>query len=181
MSSQHTKREITPMHPDARFHWRPMVSDDLKAVSNLASDIHADFPESDSVLLEKLKLFPEGCYILAEGSMISGYLLSHPWKRHDPPALDNLLGCLPPRYDTYYIHDLALAGSARGHGMAGPIIEEIVKLARSLQLTSVSLVAVGGSKGFWKHQKFRIISTADLDKKLETYGAQAHYMERSVF
>ncbi len=64
--------------------------------------------------------------------------------------------------------------------MAGPIIEEIAKLARSLQLTSVSLVAAGGSEGFWKHQKFRIISTADLDKKLETYGVQAHYMERSV-
>ncbi len=168
------------MHPDAQFHWRPMVTGDFKSVSKLALDIHVDFPESDSVLRERQKLFPEGCYILAEGDMIAGYLLSHPWKRHDPSPLDSHLGCLPPRPDTYYIHDLALAGSARGLGMAEPIIEEIVNLARSLQLASVSLVAVGGSEGFWKHQKFRIIRTTDLDKKLETYGAQAHYMERTV-
>ena len=180
MSSQQTKRKITPMHPDTQFYWRPMVADDLNAVSKLALNIHVDFPESDSVLREKLTWFPEGCYTLGQGEMISGYLLSHPWKRHDPPPLNNLLGGLPPRPDIYYIHDLALAYSARGHGMAEQIVDEIVMLARSLKLASVSLVAVGGSDGFWKRQKFRIVSTADLNNKLEPYGAQAYYMERPV-
>lgn len=158
-----------------------MTAGDFKAVPKLASDIHVDFPESDIVLQEKLKHFPAGCYTLVEGDLIAGYLLSHPWKRNDPPPLDNLLGSLPPHPDTYYIHDLALAASTRGHGMAEQMVEEIVKLARSLKLASVSLVAVGGSEGFWEHQKFRIIGTADLEKRLETYGAQAHYMERPVF
>lgn len=168
------------MDTDTQFHWRPMVAGDFKAVSKLASDIHVDYPESDQVLQEKLKLFPEGCYILAEGDLISGYLLSHPWKRYDAPPLDSFLEMLPPSQDTYYIHDLAVAASARGHGMAEEIVEKIVQLAQSRKLASVSLVAVGDSKGFWGHQKFEIINTADLKKRLETYGTLANYMERSV-
>lgn len=168
------------MNPDIQFHWRPMVAGDFKRVSKLASAVHMDFPESDIVLREKHQQYPKGCYILVKGNLISGYLLSHPWERYNPPPLNRLLGGLPQRPDTYYIHDLALAASARGHGMAEQIVEVIVKLARSLKLDAVALVAVGGSEGFWEHQKFRIAGTANLNNRLETYGAQAHYMERSV-
>ncbi|CAO1652937.1 GNAT family N-acetyltransferase [Parasphingorhabdus sp. NYA22] len=169
------------MHHDNQFHWRPMVAEDVKAISNLASGIHVDFPESESVFREKLALFPSGCFTLANGELISGYLFSHPWKRYSPPPIDKFLGELPPSKDTYYIHDLAVAASARGHGMAEQIVAKIVQFAQSLDLLSVSLVAVGGSRCFWEHQKFTALDTPDLNEKLGTYGAQAYYMERSDF
>lgn len=169
------------MSSDSRLRWRPMSAEDISAVSKLSSDIYLDLFETDIVLQEKLKLFPAGCHILKHGDALAGYLFSHPWHRHNPPPLNTRLGALPPNPDIYYIHDLALARCARGRGMAEPIVDETVKLARSLALDTLALVAVKDAEKFWERQKFGIISTAELTKKLETYGSGAYYMERAVF
>lgn len=142
------------IHSDTGLRWRSTVPADFTAVSKLASNIHVDFPESDIVMQEKFQQFPTGCCTLAVGSDILGYLLSHPWKRCQPPPLNKLLGRLPPEPDAYYIHDLALAVSARGRGMAELIVDDTISLARFLKLDCVSLVAIGGSQGFWGKQKF---------------------------
>ncbi|MBF6601939.1 MAG: GNAT family N-acetyltransferase [Sphingorhabdus sp.] len=163
-----------------RLHWRPMTADDVGAVSKLASEIHPDYPESDSVFRDKLERFPKGCFMLMDRDIPSGYLLSHPWKRCEPPPLDSLLPVLVQRPDSLYIHDLALAKAARGHAMGEQIIGEIVKLTQALKLPVISLVAVGGSERFWERQNFRVVDSEPLHEKLKSYGAQAVYMERSV-
>lgn len=164
-----------------RLYWRPMSADDLGAVSKLASEIHPDFPESDNVFRDKLERFPKGCFMLMDDDIPSGYLLSHPWMRCDPPPLNSLLPVLPNSADTLYIHDLALAVAARGHAMAEQIIGEIVKLVQALKLPVISLVAVGGSERFWERQKFIVVDSKPLREMLKSYGAQAVYMERSDF
>lgn len=161
------------------LHWRQMTEQDILAVSALASDIHADLPESDAVLLEKLALFPLGCSVLSDGFSVMGYLISHPWLSRDVPALDQQLGALPVEPDTYYIHDLALAVEGRGQGMASEIIQVVLALARSLNLASISLVAVGGSAKFWEHHHFNTMTNAELGAKLATYEQSARYMVRS--
>lgn len=162
------------------MQWRPMLDADLNAVSKLAANIYANLFESDFILQEKLRQFPGGCYILENQGLFAGYVLSHPWLRFNPHPLDTPLGALPENPDTYYIHDLALAVSARGSGMAEEIIEEIVKIARSMNLAFISLVAVGGAEKFWQRQKFEIIAAPDLAKKLISYDTGAFYMERAV-
>lgn len=162
---------------DARFIWRKMRGTDIKAVSGLASIIHQDFPESDSVLRDKFEQFPEGCFMLCENEVPSGYLLSHPWKSLSPPPLNTTLGKLPEHPDTYYIHDLAIAVNARGYGMAKLIIDQVFVLAEALHLTTISLVAVSGSYRFWEFRNFKRVENSRLTSKVATYGELACYME----
>ena len=45
------------------------------------------------VFAERLRLWPAGCFVCADGGGgIIGYAVSHPWRRDDAPALDALLG-----------------------------------------------------------------------------------------
>lgn len=156
--------------------WRAMRAGDLPAVEAVAQAIHVDYPEDDAVFAERLRLCPEGCLVLDGPAGIVGYLISHPWRLGDPPALDTLLGALPAAPDTWYIHDLALAPAARGSGAAGRVVERAVALAA--KLGSLSLISVGGSGPFWRRQGFA--EAPAPAGKLGSYGAGAAYMVRRL-
>lgn len=168
------------MNDGSRLSWRAMVASDMPEVSRLAAEIHLDHPESDMVLIEKFNCFPKGCFVCSNGSDILGYMLSHPWKRYNPPPLDTCLEALPVNPDTYYIHDLALSSAAQGCGMARLVVEDLICLAKAVNLPVISLVAVGKSASFWKRQGFNIHQSSALIKKLRSYGSEAHYMERAL-
>lgn len=125
-----------------------MTASDLPEVSRIAGLVHPDFPEDDAVFAERLALFPAGCLVLPAG----GYLLAHPWTRGCPPALNSRLGALPARPDTLYLHDIALLPAARGRGAGEAALRRVEALARPFG--EVSLVAVGGSAGFWGRMGF---------------------------
>lgn len=163
-----------------QLYWRAMEARDLREVSRLAGEIHQDYPETDAVLTEKFERFPRGCFICTNGSDIFGYLLSHPWRRYDPPLLNTCLGHLPEAPDCYYIHDLALAPTAQGSGMARLTLNEILRLTNELNLEVISLVAVGNSAEFWQHQHFQIHENPAISEKLKSYGAGVYYMERTI-
>src|SRR5919202_5646322 len=93
--------------------WRPAAVEDVAGISAVAAAVHPSHPERDAVFAERLRLFPDGCRVLADGGR-GGDLLSHPWLLGRPPALDTLIHALPARPDTYYIHDLALRPERRG-------------------------------------------------------------------
>ena len=148
---------------------------DLDAVERLGNGIHVDHPESPEIFAERLALCPEGCFVL-EG--LAGYVLSHPWMLGAPPALNTLLGALPSAPDTWYIHDVALAPSARGTGSGAVIVARLTSLVASLGMTTMSLIAVGRSPGFWSRQGF---APALLPpQKLVSYGEGATHMVRPV-
>jgi hypothetical protein len=149
-----------------------MRVDDLPAVERLAEAIHVDFPEGPEVFAERLALCPAGCWVRDD---LAGYLVSHPWTLGAPPPLDTLLGALPAAPDTWYIHDLALAPSARGTGAAGAIV---ARLAAACALPTMSLIAVGASPPFWRRQGFGPVALPA--GKLDSYGAGAMYMMRSL-
>jgi ribosomal protein S18 acetylase RimI-like enzyme len=158
--------------------WRPMTEADLPQVGMLAAAIHPDFPEDDAVFAERLRLYPAGCHVLARGEALAAYVVSHPWIDRQPPALNDLLGVLPDRPSTYYIHDLALAPAARGSGAGGKIVAQLAALARSEALPTMSLVAVNGSERFWQRQGFAPVAVPELEAKLRSYSAAARFMVR---
>ena len=131
-----------------------MRAADLPAVEAIGDAIHVDYPERPEVFAERLKLYPAGCLVLAAGPDIGGYVISHPWREGGPPALDTLLGALPERPDTYYIHDLALLPGRRGGAAATAAVEVLAAHATSLGLGEVSLIAVGNSQQFWRRCGF---------------------------
>lgn len=160
--------------------WRAMAMDDIRAVSHMAEVVHPDFPEEDAIFFERLELAPQGCFILEIGSEACGYLFSHPWLAGDVPPLNERLGGLPPKPQTWYLHDLALMPQARGKGVTTPLVRRLVSLAQAANLPSVSLVAVNGSKNYWSHQGFADATTDSLRAKLLSYEPEARYMVRMV-
>jgi len=158
--------------------WRPMTPDDMDDVERIAEVAHPGFPEAGEVLAEKLALHPAGCFILeaTDGSAI-GYLLSHPWRSTDAPALDTLIGELPEP-EVYYIHDIALLPASRGMRAGEAAVRQVETHARELGIDRIALVAVNKSTGFWQRQGFQSSTDPKWAAKLASYGSDAVYMTR---
>ncbi|GLH80639.1 N-acetyltransferase [Bradyrhizobium sp. SSBR45G] len=156
--------------------WRAMRPDDLAAVDAVAARVHPDFPEDAAVFAERLRLYPQGCRVLAaaDGEVV-GYVVSHPWHGGQPPALNVLIGSIPAPASTYYIHDLALRPEVRGSGAASRIVDALIGHARTRGLTSLSLTAVNGSVAFWRKQGFVVVAPR-VDGTMSSYGEDARQM-----
>jgi GNAT superfamily N-acetyltransferase len=164
----------------SRPHWRRARTTDLAAISAIAARIHPDLSESPDVLAEKLRLFPDGCRVLAAANAIAGYGLAHPWMQQQIPPLDGFLGQLPEAADCLYIHDVAVLPDARG-GVARAYAAEIDQLARSSGITTLALVSVYGTRAMWERLGFHPVTPdAALCAKLACYGASATYMLREL-
>ncbi|WP_298878156.1 GNAT family N-acetyltransferase [uncultured Bradyrhizobium sp.] len=160
--------------------WRRAHASDLEAISAIAARIHPDLPESPSVLAEKMRLYPDGCRVLAAGNAIAGYGLAHPWMQQRIPPLDHFLDRLPDAADCIYLHDVAVLPEARG-GVARSYVAEIERLARSSSLATLALVSVHGTRVLWERLGFQPVTPdAALSAKLASYGANATYMLRRL-
>lgn len=158
-----------------------MAPADLPAVMAIAAVVHPDYPEDEAVFAERLRLAPEGCHVLAGADgALQGYLVSHPWPAGGVAALNSLLGEIPQGVANWYLHDLALLPSVRGSGAAGEIVVEIARHAAETGYTSLALVAVNDSTGFWRRQGFREVHDPALDRKLASYDDAARYMRREL-
>jgi len=157
-----------------------MSADDLAAVNAIADRVHPSHPEDEAVVAERLRLYPAGCCVLvaADGEVV-GYVISHPWGKGQPPALNVLLGQIPVPATIYYIHDLALLPCARGGGAAAEIVTDLCRHAQHAGLVSVALIAVNGSTHFWQRQGFTI-ATPGAGSKLASYGERARMMKRHL-
>jgi GNAT superfamily N-acetyltransferase len=157
-----------------------MTPADLADVMAIAAQVHPAYPEEQAVFAERLLLSPEGCLCLADGTTPTGYIVSHRWRLGEPPELNTLLGAIPGDASSWYIHDLALLPVARGRGAAEQIVGRLADLARAMRCSSLSLVAVNQSLGFWERQGFQPVRDAALDRKLASYDAAACYMVREL-
>lgn len=164
----------------ADMAWRGMTDFDLDAVVNIAAEVHPGFHETREVLAERYHLYRPGSHILEIGSRIAGYVISHPWRYGNLPALNSLLGALPEAPDTYYLHDIALLPLARRIGAAGDIVGALAKHAEAGGYATMSLVAVNGSQRFWERHGFGAVDLKELGAKLSSYEPSARYMVRPL-
>lgn len=161
-------------------HWRHARTTDLDAISAIAARIHPDLPERPEVFAEKMRLCPDGCYVLVAGDEISGYGLAHPWIQQQIPPLDGFLDRLPDAADCLYVHDVAVLPDFRG-GVARVYVAEIEDLARSSAITTLALVSDYGTRPLWERLGFLgVAPDAALRDKLSCYGASATYMLREL-
>jgi GNAT superfamily N-acetyltransferase len=168
---------------EAKGQWRPMSAADLLPVLTIAERVHPAFPEEAEVFAERFRLYAAGCLVFHAGESISGYVISHPWRAMDPPALNSRLGMLPRDPETYYIHDIALLPESRGTGVAATAVARMFAQARKERLATASLVAVNGSARFWGRHGFRNVTLdkirdATLARKLSGYSNAAAFMVR---
>ncbi|MFZ4530926.1 MAG: GNAT family N-acetyltransferase [Alsobacter sp.] len=161
-----------------RLRWRPMRALDLPGVVALAQAEHPALPERPEVFAERLALCTRGCKVLEISGRLSGYLVSHPWVPRDAPDLDTLVGALPSPALVRYVHDLVVAPSHRGFGLAAEAVWQIIDDARVEDAAALSLVALGGTAPFWAKLGFKQAFGAGLSRKIAGYGAGAVFMER---
>jgi ribosomal protein S18 acetylase RimI-like enzyme len=158
-----------------------MSQSDLPAVHDLSMRVHPDHPERAEVLAEKFQLYPSGCFVLETDGAIVGYCFSHPWTRGAIPALDGLLGVLPVKPTTYYVHDLTLDEAMRGRGQGRAVVPLLFEAARLLGLPHLSLVAVNRRGPFWQAAGFSRTADAALQAAAQAkYGAGSVHMECDV-
>jgi GNAT superfamily N-acetyltransferase len=157
-----------------------MTEADLPAASVLAASIHPAYPEDNAVFAERLRLCPDGCRVFDRGEGAEAYVVSHPWRRLEPPALNSLLGELPAAPSTFYIHDLALSPAVRKTGAASQIVAWLADHARAEGIPHMSLIAVNGSANFWQRQGFTMMQTQALADSLRSYGNDAQFMTREL-
>ncbi|MCK1386884.1 GNAT family N-acetyltransferase [Bradyrhizobium sp. 21] len=161
-------------------HWRPARTSDLPAIGAIAARIHPDLPERPEVLAEKMRLYPDGCRVLAADDGIVGYGLAHPWTQHRIPPLDGLLERLPGDADCLYVHDVAVLPNFRG-GVVRDYVAAIEDLARASGIATLALVSIYATRPLWQRLGFRAVTAdAGLRAGLASYGSNATYMLRDL-
>ncbi|MDN5005800.1 GNAT family N-acetyltransferase [Bradyrhizobium sp. GCM10027634] len=161
-------------------HWRRAHAGDLPAIGAIAARIHPDLPERPDVFAEKMRLYPDGCCVLAAGHEIAGYGLTHPWMQHQIPPLDGFLHRLPEAAECLYVHDIAVLPGFRG-GVARAYVATIETLARQSGIATLALVSVYTTRPMWEHLGFHAVTPdSALRAKLAAYGASATYMLRDL-
>ncbi|MCK1652344.1 GNAT family N-acetyltransferase [Bradyrhizobium sp. 149] len=161
-------------------HWRPARASDLPAISAIAARIHPNLPERPEVFAEKMRLYPDGCRVLAADERIVGYGLAHLWTQHRIPPLDGFLEHLPGDADCLYLHDVAVLPDLRG-GVARDYVVAIEDLARDSGIATLALVSVYATRPLWEHLGFRpVTADVELRAKLASYGDGATYMLRGL-
>ncbi|WP_343312723.1 GNAT family N-acetyltransferase [Brucella sp. BE17] len=159
--------------------WRPMHASDIAGVLAVAGLVHPDFFEEEAVFLDRLSLYPAGCFVYTSKDDILGYAISHPWKLDTLPALNSVLGKFPEGCNTYYIHDIALLPVARSGGVATRVLTLMAEQAEADGFLTMALVAVNNSGGFWEKKGFVIRDLPELETKLKSYSDDARYMVRT--
>ncbi|WP_296706191.1 GNAT family N-acetyltransferase [Rhodoblastus sp.] len=162
------------------FSWRPMAAADLETVSRIAGKVHALLPERPDVLAEKFRLFPRGCFIFESDKAMLGYAIAHPWMLGDIPPLDGFLNELPKTPECLYLHDAALLPEGRGHSASPRLIEDLRRVAASIDLHWLALVSVYRTYLLWGRFGFSTVQDPALSDKLSTYGPSAQYMTAPV-
>ena len=157
--------------------WRAATEIDLPEIKALSDRVHPGLPEDIGIFAERLRLYPKGTLVCRESGRLIGYAITHPWIRDEVPPLNAIVGKIPGRPDTYYLHDIALDDAARGQGLGSQAIALLKEHARREGYRTINLVAVNASHAFWQRHGFGTKDVDGLAQKLATYGIGARYME----
>ncbi|VFQ45008.1 GNAT family N-acetyltransferase [Desulfoluna butyratoxydans] len=157
--------------------YRPISAADWPRILDIQRENYSpSFIESLEALKSRWVASPTTCLVAEGPSGILGYALSHPWAQGHAPALDRPLdeGICP---ELLYIHDLAVAKSARGSGAASILVRALASCAAEAGMTRMALTSVQGSDPFWERHGF---APTPLENSLAGYGADAVYMTATI-
>jgi GNAT superfamily N-acetyltransferase len=166
--------------------WKHMTMEDLPHVLAIADVVHVAYPESSAVYEERLRLFPQGCWVAVHPDDTrvppAGYAITHPGIVGQPPPLDSLLGTLPTQATCLYLHDVALLPAARQYGLGGALVQATHALAKKQAITQMALIAVNQSAPYWQKKGFLPYAgiSPSLQHKLTSYSDDAQYLVMDV-
>lgn len=161
---------------------RTMLPSDLPSMLDLQIVCFPELePESEACLKAKLMASPNTCFVAEKNGQLMGYLITHPWTSQMPPELDAPNCNIPDTADCLYIHDLSVHPEARGTGTAQALLDQFNKCTDQFQYKLSALIAVQNSKGFWMKHGYEVTQPNEsIQKKLNSYGDNAHYMLKQL-
>lgn len=158
--------------PEVRV--RAIAEDDWPRIAALEAEVYAPASLSEGVdaLRSRGRASPETCFVLETGDRVAGYVLALPYPRLRYPDLTR------PEERAYdsrnlHLHDLVIADDLRGRGLGSRLLRHLTAVARRSSYERISLVAVGGTAGFWTGHGYRPEPGAELHGG---YGDDAVYM-----
>jgi GNAT superfamily N-acetyltransferase len=154
--------------------WRAMEEADLGFVDRLGNSIYPNHLESFAAFAAKFRACAAACQVAELGGRGAGYCLALPADDGAPPRL-NQVRYTPERARFLHIHDIALAESARGHGLVPQALDHAAGVARELGLDGLSLIAVKGTERMWPRYGF---APADCDRAILGSFGGGIYMTR---
>jgi GNAT superfamily N-acetyltransferase len=153
---------------------RALTENDWAAIDDIQKQVYPKALYEDiSVLKQKHAVAPESCWVAVDiHDQVQGYLFAHRWANSkQPPSLNTAMSSYAG--DLLYLHDLAMASDAQGHGLTRHLWQTFVQYARHENLTQGMLVAVNGSVPYWQYKGFEIQAPVDTSKG---YGSDATLM-----
>ncbi|NSC20127.1 GNAT family N-acetyltransferase [Streptomyces albus subsp. chlorinus] len=175
---------------------RRIAPGDWDAIVELERDAYAPLglSEGRAALQDRASVSPGTCFLLDVGSRCAGYALALPCPPFHYPELGRREGAGPMRSGrgggpgreegagfrtgNLHLHDIVVARPLRRRGLAQVLLRHLGHAARARGDARLSLIAVGGSAGFWSARGFvphpRVLPPGS------GYGTDAVYMSKPV-
>jgi GNAT superfamily N-acetyltransferase len=132
--------------------------------------------EERSALESRVRSSPTTCFVLDVEQRLAAYLLALPYPALQYPDLASTQDTAF-RSRNLHLHDLVVAESLRGKGLARRLLRHLTATARSHGYDQISLVAVAGTETFWSANGFTarhgVVAAG-------SYGPNAVYMSRAL-
>jgi ribosomal protein S18 acetylase RimI-like enzyme len=157
---------------------RPIAEQDWPAVVALEAQAYSDIglSEGRAALESRALASPQTCLVLNVGPQVAAYVLALPYPLFRYPVLARTEAEAFSSANLH-LHDLVVAEEFRRRGLARHLEQRLARTARSLKYTSISLIALAGSRGFWVACRYEGRPEVSVSV---SYGADAVYMTRMI-
>lgn len=171
------------MTPTSSWTLRPLGVADVDQVLRIQAACYGAALVEGRAVFQRRLAAPHHCSwgAAADGAGLAAYLAAY-WSQ--PGKLTPLHGefAAPQAQATpvLYLHDMAVAPTAAGQGLARRLLEAAWAQARARGVRHAALVSVQDSQTYWLRQGFAVAPVADALQAahLASYGPGAVYMQR---
>ncbi|MGV9983448.1 GNAT family N-acetyltransferase [Streptomyces olivaceus] len=178
---------------DETVRVRLLADRDWDAVVALERDAYSGLglSEDRAALQSRAAASPDTCFVVDVGPRTAGYVLALPYPPHRYPDLARTEDAEPPArpsgssspssgsggWGNLHLHDIVVAPGLRRRGLARHLLHHLTGTARARGDERISLVAVGGTEGFWTARGF--VAQPGV-VPAGAYGGGAVYMSKPV-
>ncbi|WP_446046244.1 GNAT family N-acetyltransferase [Streptomyces olivaceus] len=181
---------------DETVRVRLLADRDWDAVVALERDAYSGLglSEDRAALQSRAAASPDTCFVVDVGPRTAGYVLALPYPPHRYPDLARAEDAEPPArpsgssgpsgsssgsggWGNLHLHDIVVAPGLRRRGLARHLLHHLTGTARARGDERISLVAVGGTEGFWTASGF--VAQPGV-VPAGAYGGGAVYMSKPV-
>jgi predicted GNAT superfamily acetyltransferase len=164
---------------------RLMAENDLDAVLAVQAEAYADhFHEFAQVIAQRLSASGSTIWVAEKSGKVCAYLVAYVSSLGEITAFNSHF-TPSANPDCLYLHDLAIAQSARGAGLARQLMLAAERYIDESRLALMALISVQDSRNFWSAFGFVEYPVLDAgqEEKLRTYGGDtaAFYMVKKFY